>query len=54
MHSDGISSLQLLAQSTIQDRKPHLSSARVTGYTEVGDLVPVHLGEDWSSVTPQC
>jgi hypothetical protein len=25
----------------------------MTGYTEVGDLVPVHLGEDWSSVAPQ-
>ena len=23
----------------------------MTGYTEVGDLVPVHLGEDWSSLT---
>ena len=29
MHSCGISSLQLLAQSTIHDRKWHLSSARV-------------------------
>jgi hypothetical protein len=41
MHSGGISSLQLLAQSTIQDRKRHLSSARLTRKPEVipADLI---------------
>ncbi len=41
MHSGGISSLQLLAQSTIQDRKRHLSSARVTGKPEVIPTDPI-------------
>jgi hypothetical protein len=39
MRSGGISSLQLLAQSTIQDRKRHLSSARVTGIS--GQSLPI-------------
>jgi hypothetical protein len=29
-----------------------LPDAWMTRYTEVGDLVPVHLVEDWSSLTP--
>src|SRR5260370_12478168 len=39
----GISSLQLLAQSTIQDRKPHLSS----GYEEAIPINPADC--DWMS-----